>query len=105
MSANKEKDEAAKLAGTLFAVLLIAPTTLFAGWVEWLFWGWFAVPAGLPALSYETVVGLGFLVNLLTKNINAVEKDGDSLSQIARALGYYAVALLMGWLWHFWVTP
>lgn len=100
-----DKDELVTGLSAVLALLLHVPLALYGGWVEWLFWGWFLVPAGLPLLSYKTIVGVGFTISLFTYHVNGAEKDGDSLERMGRAFGYYSVAVVFGWLWHFWITP
>lgn len=51
----------------MIAIALVAAIPL-AAWGAWLFlplWGWFAVPLGLPALTWGQMVGLLYIVGVI----------------------------------------
>lgn len=51
--------------GMIGIMLLSIPIFLYTAWCITTLWGWFAVPYGLPQLSYATAVGFVLIVGLL----------------------------------------
>ena len=50
--------------GMIGIMLLSIPLFLYTAWCITTLWGWFAVPYGLPQLSYATAVGLILIVSI-----------------------------------------
>lgn len=40
---------------------------IYAGWVIWLFWGWFVVPLGVRPISPLHGIGIDIIVSFLTR--------------------------------------
>jgi hypothetical protein len=50
--------------GVIGIILLSIPIFLYTAWCITTLWGWFAVPYGLPQLSYATAVGFVLIVGI-----------------------------------------
>ena len=75
---------------TLFALLLLVPSYLLAGWAICLVWSWFAVPAlGVAGISLRNAIGLLVLVQML--------RGGRGRSE-EKPLSLIGLEDIMGWL-------
>lgn len=71
-------DEIKLSAGGKFAVTLLTMIvrTPLDAWAVWLFWGWFAVPLGAPAITFWQAMGLDLFVSLLVLlSVQAPRRD------------------------------
>lgn len=55
---------------TVLIQAVMFPITLLYAYTGWCLWGWFAVPAGAPALSMWHVYGIDMIVTFFTVQIN-----------------------------------
>jgi len=99
---------------TFLIGLLLGVALAFAGaFVEWKFWGWFAVPIGMPILTYWQVMGLGMLVGIATSKLPVQtckdtrtpnEKNETVLwNLLTRLFFFWPLSLFIGWLVSFGV--
>ena len=63
----------------LATFVLLIPLGLFASWVHWVLWGWFAVPLGLPVLTVWQMYGARLVVNYaLQASVREVKATDDT---------------------------
>lgn len=83
--------------GTLFGIGLVVCAAMVSGVVTWQLWVWFAVPIGLPALTFAQALGLDCLVSwLISQDHIRPEQTWKHIAH--RILLVPMVALLIGWL-------
>lgn len=90
----------------LVALFLVIPSALFSAFVAWKLWGWFAVGAGLPALSYG-VVGCGYILYWFVTTTPTLakskpDKDASLTKHTLMVFAHRAMALGFGYLFHTW---
>lgn len=85
----------------LIIVVVGIPISMLNAHVLTQLWGWFLVPAGLPALAFKTALGVSIIVSFLTHNPLATEStDSDDAPAYAKAfarLGVNLFAVLVFW--------
>jgi hypothetical protein len=67
--------------GMIGIMFLSIPIFLYTAWCITTLWGWFAVPYGLPQLSYATAVGLVLIVSILNGNLSVKKDDNKTLAE------------------------
>jgi hypothetical protein len=67
--------------GMIGIMLLSIPLSLYTAWCITTLWSWFAVPYGLPQLSYATAVGLVLIVSILKGNLSVKKDDNKTLAE------------------------
>ena len=77
----------------------------FKSLVFMFFWGWFAVPFGLPPIGFFWALGINLGVGLLTLSSREILEEinqADEEKWRAIGLGYIVVAMawLVGWIYH-----
>ena len=97
----------------ILAVVILVPGLLWQGFVLSCFWGWFAVPLGVPAIDLYAGAGLCFMVAWVAHADVTASKVGELLKlrigedeykdfQFSRSIESLvvnpAIALLFGWI-------
>lgn len=93
--------------GIIAIPLIVAVGSILNGYVLSVLWTWFVVPTfGLPKLSIPVAIGISLVVSYLThqrSDSSDDDKDNLLLKWVARLVLNPLVALLFGWIVHFFV--
>ena len=54
------------VSGCLMAIVILAASTLFKGWIVQVLWGWFIAPLGLMELTLWHAIGISLIASVLT---------------------------------------
>ena len=86
----------------LWACIWAIFTMFIRGFVTMKLWYWFAVPLGLPQLSYVAITGIALLVLYATTTSKYNPKEDTSLEAWIGHIVYYflfnATVLGLGWV-------
>ncbi|MFN8992953.1 MAG: hypothetical protein ACK5X3_04715 [Pseudomonadota bacterium] len=105
---NVTKADIIKALDAIGSLLLTPPMIAYSAFVSWKLWTWFAVPNGLPVLSYASVGVFATLWSLWTAKVSLYKdpREGRSLLKVqaemfvARTLG-----LAVGYAFTWWGAP
>ena len=88
--------------GEWFVLFLLSiPLSVYGVVVVWALWGWFAVPLGLPYLTYAHTMGLCILITICTFSPKPNTKTFDErLGDVFGKLVMLGFAHLMGWIFY-----
>lgn len=95
----------AKMGEALIYLILGLLCSLYYTFVTVKLWGWFAVPIGLPIISFWVMYGLGLLVRSVRGwGLKVRKESNDDFSGVAKIIGYtmvlYTGLLFLGWIIH-----
>lgn len=79
----------------LFAIIMF-PALMLDAWVLTVLWEWFAVPVGLPQITYATAMGLILLMSFLTHQY--IPKEKNDWQPLVFLYVNPFVFLFFGWL-------
>lgn len=98
------------LGGFVLVVALMVVSAICNGYALSVLWGWFIVPVfNLPQLSIPVAIGVALVVGYLTKQeTNSSDTEDKSFGELmakgfAISIAKPAVALLFGWVVHFFI--
>jgi hypothetical protein len=86
---------------TVILIALTLPLFAYSGWVLSVVWSWFAMPLGLPAISWAHGAGIVLVIAWLTGERGPEKKEGESMRMYALGLFYAPTFVLaLSWLLH-----
>jgi hypothetical protein len=105
-SANEIVDGAVVFLVTIIAIFILGTlTTLWGSWVFETVWTWYLVPAGVPAISQFTAVGIIIIATSLTMGLAAIlrnlDKSPNSFANIFAIAFGWAIVLFTAWFYKF----
>ena len=84
----------------LGAIALLAATLIARAWICSLYWAWFAVPFGAPALPWQVLLALTTWIGYTTHEARK-EEDRLKLGELAVQLfNLHLFTLGVGWVLH-----
>ncbi len=82
--------------------LILSPVlTIIHGLLLKLFWGWFVVPLGVPAIGVAHALGISLVVSMLThQRINNNDNDSSIRQEIFVSIATAIILLVFGATFH-----